>query len=118
MPCHFYWSFYASHNFLVSDWRYYEVKLVFIIRREDGNKTSTEDAREVADQWVSNNKTHIEFLLLLVQDKMSIIFVYYSLQVDTSNQRLTIEGDKHIFEQSPCATFRRVRYCIICLNTV
>ncbi|XP_056103665.1 adhesion G-protein coupled receptor G4 [Rhinichthys klamathensis goyatoka] len=35
------------------DWRYYEVKLVFIIHREDGNKTSTEDAREVADQWLT-----------------------------------------------------------------
>ncbi|CAM4729996.1 unnamed protein product [Leuciscus chuanchicus] len=33
------------------DWRYYEVKLVFIILREDGSKTSTEDAREVAHQW-------------------------------------------------------------------
>lgn len=63
----------------VSDWSYYEVKLVFIILREDGSKTSTEDAREVANQWVSNNKTHIEFLLLLVHNKMSIIFVYYPL---------------------------------------
>lgn len=57
--------FFMPHTIsYVSDWRYYEVKLVFIIFRDDGNKTSTQDAREVAHQWVSYNKTHIEFLLL------------------------------------------------------
>lgn len=47
--------FFMPHTIsYVSDCPYYEVKLVFIILREDGSKTSTEDAREVANQWVSN----------------------------------------------------------------
>ncbi|KAL1266599.1 hypothetical protein QQF64_002274 [Cirrhinus molitorella] len=35
------------------DWPYYEVKLVLIIMREDGNKTDIYDAREVAHQWLT-----------------------------------------------------------------
>lgn len=74
---------------LVPDWPYYEVKLVIIIFREDGYKTNIYDAREVVHQWVrykKKKKMHIEFLLLLVQDRMSIIFVYYPLSLSKLTQ--------------------------------
>ncbi|XP_059394592.1 adhesion G-protein coupled receptor G4-like [Carassius carassius] len=35
------------------NWPFYEVKLVLIIIREDGNKTNIYDAREVAHQWLT-----------------------------------------------------------------
>ncbi|XP_052422593.1 adhesion G-protein coupled receptor G4 isoform X1 [Carassius gibelio] len=35
------------------NWPFYEVKLVLVIIREDGNKTNIYDAREVAHQWLT-----------------------------------------------------------------
>lgn len=61
MQCSLYWTLlYLTQFPLVPAWPFYEVKLVLIIIREDGNKTDIHDAQVVARQWVSY-KTHIDF---------------------------------------------------------
>ncbi|XP_050976413.1 adhesion G-protein coupled receptor G4 [Labeo rohita] len=44
------------------DWPYYEVKLVLIILRQDGNKTDIYDAREVAHQWLTKALEELKLL--------------------------------------------------------
>lgn len=118
MPYSLYWCvLYLTQFPFVPDWPYYEVKLVFIILREDRNKTNIYDAREVAAQWVRKKNAYWIFTVRTRQN-INNICILSSLQVYTSNKRIKFGADIRTFAQSQSVSFRRVRYCNISLNTV
>ncbi|KAK7125793.1 hypothetical protein R3I93_021229 [Phoxinus phoxinus] len=84
------------------DWCYYEVKLVFIIFREDGNKTSTQDAREVAHQWL----THVmgEVHLWETYIYLHKVMVQPLGGLHTRSSRNAEEGTMNLFATSPGAS--------------